>query len=162
NLLSNAFKFTEAGGVDLRVCAEGVDGAWLTFEVTDSGIGITAEEQDVIFEAFRQADGSTHRKYGGTGLGLSISRDLARLLGGEVSVQSEAGKGSLFTLRLPLKYAGPTLVERSAQTGVMVSPGLLEPEPPIAGIVPVLPAYTPAPLASACTSAPDLGPPQVE
>jgi CheY-like chemotaxis protein/signal transduction histidine kinase/CHASE3 domain sensor protein len=160
NLLSNAFKFTERGAVSLHVAAT-PDGQ-VAFAVQDSGIGISSEQHEVIFEAFRQADGSTHRRYGGTGLGLSISRDLARLLGGDVTVQSESGKGSIFTLRLPLKYVGPTVLERSAHTGVVASPGLLQPEPPIAGIVPVLPAYTPAPTASPPTPAPSLGRPAIE
>jgi signal transduction histidine kinase/DNA-binding response OmpR family regulator/CHASE3 domain sensor protein len=112
NLLSNAFKFTENGGVTLAVAAEeGVDGQWLRFDVTDSGIGIPPEKIDVIFDAFRQADGSTHRRYGGTGLGLSISRDLARLLGGEIEVRSELGRGSTFSLRLPARST-----RRSAST----------------------------------------------
>jgi signal transduction histidine kinase/CheY-like chemotaxis protein/CHASE3 domain sensor protein len=104
NLLSNAIKFTERGSVELRAFASG---GGVSFAVRDSGIGIPQQQQDVIFEAFRQADGSTHRKYGGTGLGLSISRDLARLLGGDVTVTSAPGEGSLFTLTLPLVYAGP-------------------------------------------------------
>ena len=108
NLLSNAFKFTRAGAVALRVSM--TPEGHVAFAVQDSGIGIPPEQQEVIFEAFRQADGSTHRKYGGTGLGLSISRDLARLLGGDVTVRSEPGKGSIFTLRLPLRYAGSGLV----------------------------------------------------
>ncbi|WP_442866863.1 response regulator [Acidovorax sp. NCPPB 4044] len=99
NLLSNAIKFTEHGEVALRVAAQ-PDGR-LAFAVRDTGIGISEDQQGLIFEAFRQADGSTHRKYGGTGLGLSISRDLAQLLGGSVSVQSVPGQGSVFTLVLP-------------------------------------------------------------
>ena len=154
NLLSNACKFTERGAISLRISAT-PDGQ-VAFTVQDSGIGIPPEQQEVIFEAFRQADGSTHRKYGGTGLGLSISRDLARLLGGDVTLQSEPGKGSIFTLKLPLRYVGPTAVERSAQTGVIASPGLLRPEPPAAGIVP-MPG-----MASAPDPAPDLGPSQIE
>jgi CheY-like chemotaxis protein len=140
NLLSNAFKFTEQGAVSLRVAAA-PNGA-VTFAVQDSGIGIPPEQQEIIFEAFRQADGSTHRKYGGTGLGLSISRDLARLLGGDVTVQSEPGKGSVFTLRLPLKYAGPIAIDRSSQTDVSPAPSeLLQPEPPPGRAAALLPAF---------------------
>ncbi|MET0499712.1 MAG: response regulator [Steroidobacteraceae bacterium] len=102
NLLSNALKFTASGEVSLTVRA--APGDTLAFAVRDTGIGIDATQQDIIFEAFRQADGSTHRKYGGTGLGLSISRDLARLLGGDISVQSTLGAGSEFTLTLPIVY----------------------------------------------------------
>ncbi len=92
NLLSNALKFTERGAVSMRVTAR-PDGQ-VAFAVRDTGIGIAPQQQDLIFEAFRQADGSTHRKYGGTGLGLSISRDLARLLGGDIAVDSTPGEGS--------------------------------------------------------------------
>jgi signal transduction histidine kinase/CheY-like chemotaxis protein/CHASE3 domain sensor protein len=141
NLLSNAFKFTSSGGVSLRVSA--TPQGQVAFAVQDSGIGIPPEQQEVIFEAFRQADGSTHRKYGGTGLGLSISRDLARLLGGDVDVQSEAGKGSVFTLRLPRQY-----------TGSRVS----KPEPPIASDSPIIPTFDFAPIVA--NVAP--GPPAVE
>jgi len=102
NLLSNALKFTEQGTVSLNAFRSS-DGR-LGFAVKDSGIGIPLEQQSVIFEAFRQADGTTNRKYGGTGLGLSISRDLARLLGGTLTVQSSAGAGSTFTLFLPERY----------------------------------------------------------
>jgi CheY-like chemotaxis protein/CHASE3 domain sensor protein len=100
NLLSNALKFTAAGEVSVQVAPAG-DGL-LEFAVRDSGIGIAEHQQEIIFEAFRQADGSTHRKYGGTGLGLSISRDLARLLGGDITVRSTPGEGSVFTLTLPV------------------------------------------------------------
>ncbi len=105
NLLSNAFKFTEKGEVELRIDREG---SWLKLAVSDTGIGVPREQQRAVFEAFHQADGTTARKYGGTGLGLSISRDLAALLGGELDLVSEPGRGSTFTLRLPVKYAGPT------------------------------------------------------
>jgi signal transduction histidine kinase/DNA-binding response OmpR family regulator/CHASE3 domain sensor protein len=104
NLLSNALKFTAAGEVSLRIVPDG-DGM-LSFAVRDSGIGIAEHQQEIIFEAFRQADGSTHRKYGGTGLGLSISRDLARLLGGDITVRSTPGEGSVFTLTLPVVGGG--------------------------------------------------------
>jgi len=103
NLLSNAFKFTARGEVVMEVAQ---NGGHVSFAVRDSGIGIPAEQQEVIFEAFRQADGSTSREYGGTGLGLSISRQLARLLGGEIRVQSAVGLGSTFTLDVAAELAG--------------------------------------------------------
>ncbi|RIX85231.1 response regulator [Acidovorax cavernicola] len=99
NLLSNAIKFTERGEVALTVSATADGGA--AFAVHDSGIGIDPQQHELIFEAFRQADGTTSRRYGGTGLGLSISRDLTQLLGGTLTVKSEAGQGSTFTLQLP-------------------------------------------------------------
>ncbi len=102
NLLSNAFKFTEKGHVTLHVSK--TKNQKISFSVIDSGIGVDPAQHAVIFEAFRQADGTTNRKYGGTGLGLSISRDLARLLGGTVDVSSVPGEGSRFTLLLPEAY----------------------------------------------------------
>ena len=100
NLLANAMKFTKQGHVELRIAPHG-DNA-VAFAVSDTGIGIAPDKQQIIFEAFQQADGSTTRHYGGTGLGLSISRELTRLLGGELQLESEEGKGSTFTLILPL------------------------------------------------------------
>nr|WP_239079417.1 HAMP domain-containing protein [Streptomyces sp. SID7909] len=121
NLLSNAVKFTDGGAVELVIRHAGqevpdaireqlleagslrdADGELIAFSVTDTGIGIAASKMRVIFEAFKQADGTTSRKYGGTGLGLSISREIARLLGGEIHAASEPGRGSTFTLYLPL------------------------------------------------------------
>ncbi|MER6154418.1 HAMP domain-containing protein [Streptomyces sp. NPDC001868] len=121
NLLSNAVKFTDSGAVELVIRPAGADvpvaikeqlleagslrdadADMIAFSVTDTGIGIAASKMRVIFEAFKQADGTTSRKYGGTGLGLSISREIARLLGGEIHAQSEPGRGSTFTLYLPL------------------------------------------------------------
>jgi len=125
NLLSNAFKFTERGKVILRISP--ATSGWtpghaqldavervVAFAVTDTGIGIPENKKKVIFEAFQQADGTTSRKYGGTGLGLSISRELTRLLGGEILVESVPGKGSTFTLYLPLAHE-PAAEEPRAQ-----------------------------------------------
>ena len=106
NLLSNACKFTKAGEVALRArkVADGRD--WVELAVADTGIGLTAEQQAKLFQDFTQADSLTARRYGGTGLGLAISRKLARMMGGDVTVASEPGKGSLFTLRLPASGEG--------------------------------------------------------
>ncbi|HEX7890810.1 MAG TPA: response regulator [Ramlibacter sp.] len=143
NLVSNAVKFTEQGSVVLRVAREGTDR--VRFEVRDSGIGIDTSQQHLIFEAFRQADGTSSRKYGGTGLGLSISRDLARLLGGDISVQSTPGRGSTFTVVLPLEYR-----EALAQEPMAMAPPLATPAPhprpapaatPAPAAAPVLPAF---------------------
>ncbi|MFE9460826.1 HAMP domain-containing protein [Streptomyces californicus] len=124
NLLSNAVKFTDSGAVELVIRPAGADvpnairehlleagslrdpdAGLIAFSVTDTGIGIASSKMLVIFEAFKQADGTTSRKYGGTGLGLSISREIARLLGGEIHAASEPGRGSTFTLYLPLHRA---------------------------------------------------------
>jgi len=114
NLLANAVKFTSEGSIVLRVrrgaAPEGGTGEGepsVVFDVEDTGIGIPPDKRDVIFEAFRQADGTTSRKFGGTGLGLTISRELAGLLGGRIELESEPGVGSRFSLLLPVRYPGP-------------------------------------------------------
>ncbi|MEB0041379.1 MULTISPECIES: response regulator [unclassified Pseudomonas] len=136
NLLSNAIKFTERGSVSLIVSRQPGEG--ITFTVRDSGIGIAEEHQESIFEAFRQADGTTNRRYGGTGLGLSISRDLAKLLGGSIAVTSAPEQGSIFTLVVPEQYVEPVQLEYGEQPApiqlpvaapVVVAPATLSPEP---------------------------------
>jgi two-component system chemotaxis sensor kinase CheA len=132
NLLSNAFKFTARGSVALHigpVPAEAGAPEAVAFSVSDTGIGIPAHKQQVIFEAFQQADGTTSREYGGTGLGLSISRELARVLGGEIRVASEPGRGSTFTLLLPMAHrpatevAGPVFAGERAPARAEVAAG---------------------------------------
>jgi len=103
NLLSNACKFTEQGEVSLKVKRMGVDGRdWINFAVTDTGIGMTSEQHAKLFQEFSQADKTTAQRFGGTGLGLAITRKLARMMGGDVTVESEPGKGSVFTVLLPI------------------------------------------------------------
>jgi CheY-like chemotaxis protein/anti-sigma regulatory factor (Ser/Thr protein kinase) len=129
NLLSNAAKFTERGTVSLEV-ERSVDGGkrWILFRVGDTGIGMTSEQIAKLFQPFTQADASTTRKYGGTGLGLAISRTLCQKMGGDVTVESEIGKGSVFIVRLPASLeaaevpaaAGPTPTRADVPTVLVV------------------------------------------
>ncbi len=122
NLLSNACKFTERGTITLEAFREASNSppngkGWIVFRVIDTGIGMTSEQIGRLFHAFTQADASTVRKYGGTGLGLAITRHFCRMMGGEVSVTSEPGKGSVFTIRLPAEVSDP-----KAQTSAPLTP----------------------------------------
>jgi len=101
NLPSNACKFTKAGEVKLAARKVSNGTSFVEFAVSDTGIGMTAEQKAKLFEEFRQADATTAQRFGGTGLGLAITRKLARMMGGDVTVTSEPGKGSVFTVRLP-------------------------------------------------------------
>ncbi|MFE4716999.1 HAMP domain-containing protein [Streptomyces sp. NPDC056728] len=163
NLLSNAVKFTDSGAVELVIRPAGADvpdaireqlleagslreadGDLIAFSVTDTGIGIAAGKMRVIFEAFKQADGTTSRKYGGTGLGLSISREIARLLGGEIHAQSEPGRGSTFTLYMPL-HASELPPQGYPQLAPTIEPGMhavpMEVMPPEASMPPEVRSY---------------------
>jgi PAS domain S-box-containing protein len=117
NLLSNASKFTQSGMVSVDAFRERADGAdWMVFRVSDTGIGMTPEQVSKLFQSFSQADLSTSSKYGGTGLGLAITKRFCQMMGGDVSVESEAGRGSAFTIRLPAEVAEADLKPLSAMT----------------------------------------------
>ena len=141
NLLSNAVKFTEAGSVTMTVSS--TPGGPVKFAIEDSGIGISAEQQDKIFDAFHQADGTTSRRFGGTGLGLSISRDLAALLGGDISVTSSPGNGSVFTLTMPRTCPAEAAPSTPSEPYVQPAP-IAIPAPPVAPVA-ATPAAEPAP-----------------
>jgi len=124
NLLSNAAKFTSGGQVQLSVRRENrANGDWLVFKVSDTGIGMTPEQQDRLFNAFTQADASTTRNYGGTGLGLSITRSFCRMIGGVIKVDSEVGKGSVFTMEVPAQCKREADEATSAELSAMLTPG---------------------------------------
>jgi signal transduction histidine kinase/DNA-binding response OmpR family regulator len=133
NLLSNACKFTERGTITLAVVGNTVDGvAWITFRITDTGIGMAPEQMGKLFQAFSQADASTTRKYGGTGLGLAITRHFCQMMGSDITVESTAGQGSTFTIRLPVEVVDPrTTVAVAPQTSPASAP-------PLPGARPVL------------------------
>jgi CheY-like chemotaxis protein/CHASE3 domain sensor protein len=134
NLLSNAFKFTEQGRVRLEIAK--ADGDRLSIAVTDTGIGMSEEQQRHVFEAFHQADSTISRRFGGTGLGLSISRELARLLGGRISLQSQQGKGSIFTLTVPIAYDPAEIASRDTRQQARVDAPAAAPAPPMRPIPP--------------------------
>ncbi|PDT48713.1 MULTISPECIES: response regulator [Sinorhizobium] len=124
NLLSNAAKFTNSGRVTLSARREErADGDWLVFKVSDTGIGMTPEQQNRLFNAFTQADASTTRNYGGTGLGLSITRSFSRMIGGAVDVESEVGKGSVFTMEVPARCRREAGVAPAAEPSQIIQPG---------------------------------------
>ncbi|HEY9762547.1 MAG TPA: response regulator [Trichocoleus sp.] len=141
NLIANALKFTDKGNVTVQIYRAGRDR--IAFSIRDTGIGIPLDKQQVIFEAFQQADGTTSRRYGGTGLGLSISLELARLLGGSITLASQPGQGSTFTLQLPEHYEPATGTDAPPQ--VNFSP-VAAPVPP--RLEPVAPAVAPVPMRS--------------
>lgn len=131
NLLSNALKFTAKGYVRLTVYTPEKEEGKIVFSVKDTGIGISKEKQQLVFEAFQQADGSTRRKYGGTGLGLSISRELARLLNGVIQLQSEPEAGSEFTLMIPVsKHAAAAVQQQQQQKDEQITEAVLPGQKP--------------------------------
>ncbi len=151
NFLANAIKFTDRGTVDLALDARPDPARPLALSVADTGIGIPLDKQEIIFEAFQQADGSTRRRYGGTGLGLSISRELARLLGARIEVRSAPGEGACFTLLLPLSIQAGTGRAEGFSTGYWypaapVSAAGREPQgdDPIRGVDAPAPAFQPS------------------
>jgi signal transduction histidine kinase len=110
NLLGNASKFTEHGTIRLDVARQTVDGAnWMTFSVSDTGIGMTPEQMEKLFQPFSQAEASMTRNYGGTGLGLEITKRFCKMLGGDITAKSELGVGSTFTIRLPAEVVQPKI-----------------------------------------------------
>ena len=125
NLVSNACKFTQDGDVTVELSREGTgESDWILVGVRDTGIGIAPEQQGKLFQAFTQADASTTRKYGGTGLGLAISQKMCRLMGGDISLESELGKGSHFQMRIPAGVPPPSPQEESyAGSGAPVAGG---------------------------------------
>ena len=143
NLLSNALKFTERGEVRLRATSDAAR-RQVRLAVSDTGIGIAPSQQQAVFEAFTQADGSTHRKYGGTGLGLAISRELAHLLGGEIELDSAVGQGSTFTLVLPWEHAAAAAAAPPARTAPPAfAPGRVAAQLPAATVRVVQPPTAP-------------------